>query len=196
MSHWGQDAHFLAHWELDEIGGDVAYDSAGRNHAAVMGDASWQPESGRVEGALQFDGIDDCLVAPFILDPVKQPFSAFAWIKGGQPGQTIISQQGAFGAWLSVDPTGALATGLTFPLPAVTSDMVVTDDRWHYIGLISDGSGMSLYVDNVEVARSDISPILPATGDLHIGAGMNLEPDSFWSGMIDDVRIYDRVVIP
>jgi hypothetical protein len=29
-----------------------------------------------------------------------------------------------------------------------------------------------------------------------IGAGNNLEAGSLWSGMIDDVRIYDRVVEP
>ena len=156
----------------------------------------WQRESGQIDGAVQLDGVDDYLAAPFILDPVKQPFSVFAWIKGGQPGQAIISQQGAFGAWLSVDAAGALATGLTFPMPPVVSDTIITDDQWHHIGLVSDGSGMSLYVDDVEVARSATSPILPATGDLQIGAGRNLESGTFWSGLIDDVRIYNRVVVP
>ena len=198
MSHWGQelDPNLLAYWKLDEAGGDFVHDSAAENHAAVMGDALWQPEGGQVDGALQLDGVDDYLAARFILDPVKQPFSAFAWIKGGQPGQTIISQKGGFGAWLSVDSAGALTCGLTFPMPAVTSNVVVTDDQWHRVGLVSDGAGMSLYVDNVEVARTPTSPILPANGDLQIGAGKNLEPDAFWEGLIDDVRVYDRVVVP
>jgi poly(3-hydroxybutyrate) depolymerase len=196
MSHWGQDAHFLAHWKLDETGGDVAYDSINENHAAVMGDPAWQRESGQIDGTLRFDGIDDYLTAPFILDPVKQPFSAYCWVKGGQSGQTIISQQGAFGAWISVDATGTLATGLPFPLPAITSDVVITDGLWHRVGLVSDGSGMSLYVDDVEVTRSDISPILPTNGDMRIGASNNLEAGTFFSGLIDDVRVYDRVVTP
>ncbi len=190
------DRTLIAHWTLDEVEGDIAYDSAGENDAVVMGAALWQPKGGHVDGALQFDGIDDYLSAPFLFDPTKQPFSVYAWIIGGQPGQTIISQQGAFGAWLSVDPAGTLATSLTFPLPPVTSNVVITDSLWHHVGLVSDGSGMSLYVDDVEAARSDTSPILPAIGDLQIGAGKNLEPDAFWSGMIDDVRIYDRVVVP
>ncbi|MFC1762599.1 LamG-like jellyroll fold domain-containing protein [Planctomycetota bacterium] len=33
-------------------------------------------------------------------------------------------------------------------------------------------------------------------GDLQIGAGNTLDPGTFWSGLIDDVRIYDRVVTP
>ena len=199
MDYWGQevdDPRLMALWRLDETDGDVAYDSAVVNDAVVMGDALWKPEGGQVGGALQLDGIDDYLTAPFILNPVKQAFSAYAWIKGGQPGQTIISQQGAFGAWLSAGSAGALSTGLTFPLPPVTSDVVITDDQWHHIGLVSDGSGTSLYVDDIEVTRSAASPILPANGDLQIGVGKNLEPGSFWSGLIDDVRIYDRVVEP
>jgi len=199
MSHWGQelpDPNLLGLWKLDETEGDIAYDSGAENDAVVMGDATWQPQDGQVDGALQFDGIDDYLAAPFILDPTKQAFSVYVWIKGGQPGQTIVSQQGAFGAWLSVDAAGTLSTGLTFPLPAVTSDVVITDGHWHHIGLVSDGSGISLYVDDTEVARSDVSPILPAYGDLQIGAGKNLEPGSFWSGLIDNLRIDSRVIVP
>ena len=192
----GQLAWLLAHWKLDEAEGEIAYDSARENDAIVLGEAIWQPNGGQVDGTLQLDGIDDYLAAPFILDPTKQPFSVYAWIKGGQPGQTIVSQQGAFGDWLSVDSAGAPATGLTFPLPALMSDVVITDDRWHHIGLVSDGSDLSLYVDDIEVTRSNTSPILPASGDLQIGAGKNLEPGTFWSGLIDDVRIYDRVLAP
>ncbi len=196
MSYWGHDFSLVAHWKLDETGDYVAYDSAADNDAVVVGGALWQPGSGQFNGALQFDGIDDFLIAPFILDPVKQAFSVYAWIKGGQPGQTVISQQGAFGAWLSVGPAGTLATSLTFPLPPVTSNVVITDDLWHRIGLVSDGSGISLYVDDAEVTRSDTSPILPANGGLQIGSDKNLEPGTFFAGMIDDVRIYDRAVTP
>jgi len=35
-----------------------------------------------------------------------------------------------------------------------------------------------------------------SAGGLYIGAGANLASGSFWSGLIDDVRIYDRVVKP
>jgi hypothetical protein len=196
MRDWGQDAHFMAHWKLDETGGDIAYDSVGENHAIAMGDPTWQRENGRIDGALEFDGIDDCLIAPFILDPKEQPFSVFAWIKGSRSGHTVISQQGAFGEWLSIDSIGALSTSLTFPLPPVTSSVVVTDGNWHRIGLVSDGSGISLYVDDMEVARSDTPPILPAGGGLQIGVGNNLEPGTFWLGLIDDVRIYTRAVTP
>ena len=31
---------------------------------------------------------------------------------------------------------------------------------------------------------------------LYIGAGKNLEPSSFFTGLIDDVRIYDQAIEP
>jgi len=35
-----------------------------------------------------------------------------------------------------------------------------------------------------------------STGGLYIGAGSGLGPGSFWKGLIDEVRIYDRAVKP
>ncbi len=35
-----------------------------------------------------------------------------------------------------------------------------------------------------------------STGSLFIGAGSTMSPASFWKGLIDDVRIYDRAVTP
>ena len=49
---------------------------------------------------------------------------------------------------------------------------------------------------NSEVARDTHTGLQKSQGDLVIGAGNNLDPGTFWSGMIDDVLIYDRAVTP
>jgi hypothetical protein len=64
------------------------------------------------------------------------------------------------------------------------------------VGLVRDGADLILYVDDVEVARGTIPSLAGSTGGLHIGAGKDLEPGTFWSGLIDDVRIYDQAVTP
>jgi hypothetical protein len=51
-------------------------------------------------------------------------------------------------------------------------------------------------VDDVEVARDTATNLDAAGGGLYIGAGSDLEPGTFWSGLIDDVRIYDRALTP
>jgi len=59
-----------------------------------------------------------------------------------------------------------------------------------------DGSQRILYVDDVEVARDTQGGLEGSVGGLYIGTGKNLAAASFWSGLIDDVRIYNRVVTP
>ena len=60
----------------------------------------------------------------------------------------------------------------------------------------TDGSSRILYVDDVVVAEDTLSGLTGASEGLRIGANSNLEAGSFWAGMIDDVRIYNRVVEP
>ena len=200
MEHYNQVVDVAAYYKLDETEGAVAYDSSGHYHDAnVIGDPNWQPYDGMVDGALEFDGIDDYVSTPFVLNPADGPFSVFAWIKGGLPGQTIISQ--ADGAnWLSANISdGALMTELKGggrTGSTLVSQTVITDDAWHRVGLTWDGTNRILYVDDF-IAAIDTQNTLPSSENgLYIGAGKGLEPGSFWSGIIDDVRIYDRVITP
>ncbi len=203
MSHWGQevyDPHLLAHWKLDEAEGMFAYDSAGENDGIVLGNPVWQPEGGQVSGALEFDGIDDVIIVDSVLNPEDGPFSVFAWVKDGAPGQTILSQQTGVN-WLQADSDGMLMTELTksggrTPNVALYSETVITDGNWHRIGFVWDGSQRTLYVDDTLVALDAQSNLAGSAGGLYIGTGKGSEPGTFWSGMIDDVWVYDRVVTP
>jgi hypothetical protein len=202
--HLFEDYRIMAHWMLDETEGQVAFDNVGENDATVMGDAVWHPAEGRVEGALQFDGMNGHVQTPFVLNPKEGAFSAFAWVKGGQPGQVILSQADGSN-WLGTDPVqGRLTTSLTqpegrfgLPTPALVSDVVVTDGLWHEIGLVWDGSDRILYIDGIEVARDFLSDgMRGAESGLYMGVGKDLAEGSFWTGLIDVVRIYDRAVEP
>jgi len=197
--HLFVDYRLVAHWKLDETDGDIAYDSnsIGGNDGICHGEPAWQPTSGMIGGALVFDGADDYVSTPFILDPAKGSLSLFAWIKGGAPGQVIISQTGGFGGtWLGTNSSeGKLMTGLSdMYFGELESESVITDGQWHHIGLVYDFDALHrhLYVDGVEVTvDSDYVAGVPSDGGLYIGAGKDLEPGSLFEGLIDDVRIYD-----
>jgi hypothetical protein len=198
MKYYNQVVDVAAYYKLDETEGLIAYDSSGNyNDAIVTGDPNWQPDDGMVDGALEFDGIDDYISTPFILNPADGPFSVFACIKGGLPGQVIISQADGVN-WLSTDTEGNLITELKGGRGAcdLLSDVLITDDEWHRVGFTWDGDYRILYVDDV-IAAIDTQGALPSSeGGLYIGAGKGLEPETFWTGLIDDVRIYDRVITP
>lgn len=196
---WSRDVSFLAHWKLDEKQGIVASDSVGGHDGTFVGDPNWQPIAGRIDGAILLDGVDDFLATSFVLNPAETAFSVFAWVKGGAPGQTILSQIGG-SAWLAAGaPDGALMTQLKSAGRGgkdLASSAVITDGDWRRVGLTWDGSTRTLYVDGARVAQDAQAGLGGATGGLHIGAGPNAEPSGFWSGWIDDVRIYTRAVEP
>ncbi|MFC1603678.1 LamG-like jellyroll fold domain-containing protein [Planctomycetota bacterium] len=193
----------VAYWRLDEAEGDIAYNSIGDNHGILIGNPTWQPDSGQVAGALQFDGIDDYVETDFVLNPTDGRFSVFAWIKADAPGQVVLSQIGGAN-WLSSDPSeGKLMTELgppvtRAPIPPMLSDVVITDDDWHHIGLVWYGSFRALYVDGANVAEDAIAltQLKSANGGLYIGTSKTLDAETFFSGMIDDVRIYDKALNP
>jgi len=196
----------VAHWKLDETEGDIAQDSTGQHDGTLNGDPQWQPLEGQVAGALELDGKDDYVETGFVINPADGAFSIFAWIKGGDPGQVIVSQESGVN-WLMADPVdGVLKTDLKEPAttgrgatpagPPLISPTVITDSYWHWVGFVRDGSNRILYVDDIEVARDTAENLESAGGGLHIGTGNAIEPGTYWSGLIDDVRIYNRVVIP
>jgi len=197
--HLFEEPGLIAYWKLDEIEGDIASDSANDNDGTVYGNLAWQPEGGMVDGALQLDGIDDYVNTPFVLNPADGKFSVFAWIKGGAPGQAVLSQAG-WARWLCADPSeGNLITELKGTGRGATellSQTIITDGDWHRIGLVWDGSHRTLYVDDAAVAEDTQTNLEGSYNGLYICAGTSMEQGSFWSGLIDDVRIYNRAVIP
>jgi L-ascorbate metabolism protein UlaG (beta-lactamase superfamily) len=195
---WSGDFTFVAHWKLDETQGARASDSAGNYDGTLVGGPVWQPTAGRIDGAIQFDGVDDFITTASVLNPSEGVFSIFAWVKDGAPGQTILAQIGGE-SWLLADASGALATQLKQSGRGgkdLVSAGTITDGQWRRVGLTWDGSARTLYVDDVEVARDTQAGLGGLAAGLRIGGGPSAEPDSFWSGWIDDIRIYTRVIVP
>ncbi|MHC4310533.1 MAG: kelch repeat-containing protein [Planctomycetota bacterium] len=192
------DSTLVAHWALDETEGMTAHDSANDNEDFVIGGAIWQPAEGMIGGALELDGIDDCIISSAGINSAYNPFSVIAWIKGGTPDRVVISQPGGVN-WLMVDAEGNLMTELKGSgrnAAPLLSQTFITDDQWHRIGFVWDGSKRMLFVDGISVAE-DIQDSLGFFGSgLYIGVGNDFAAGTFFSGLIDDVRIYNRVVSP
>jgi len=192
------DDTLVAHWPLNETEGMFASDSVGDNDAVVVGGAVWQPTSGQVDGALQLNGVDGCAITNPVLNPAAGPFSIIAWVKGGAPGQVVVSQQ-AISNWLAADTDGNLMTELKSSdehAGSLISETVITDGQWHRIGLVWDGSYRTLYVDDLAVAEDIQNNLVGSDSGLYLGCGKAMEPGTYWSGLIDDVRIYNRALIP
>jgi hypothetical protein len=198
--HLFEEPGLIAHWKLDETEGIIAQDNVGGNDAYLVGEPLWQPTGGMVGGAIGLDGVDDCVISDFVLNPTEKPFSVFAWVKGGSQGQVILSQIGG-STWLSIDSSdGNLITEIKAVgrggASTLRSEVNITDGSWHRIGLVWNGSNRILYVDDIEVARDTKAGLEGSNEGLYIGTGKVMEAGTFWSGLIDDVRIYNRAVNP
>ncbi len=193
------DPTLVAHWALDEIEGTIAYDGAGACDGRLLGAPVWQPAGGMVDGALHFDGVGDFILTSSIPNSIEGPFSVFAWIKGGAPGQVVISQRSGVN-WLCADTSeGNLMTelkGTGRDVAILPSQAVITDGNWHRIGLVWDGSYRTLYVDGITVAEDTLANLEVSENSLLIGTGNAMKSGTYWSGLIDDVLIYNRAVTP
>jgi L-ascorbate metabolism protein UlaG (beta-lactamase superfamily) len=196
---WGRDYSLTACYPLDEQSGGIVPDAVGSFVGTAKGNPAWQPTGGLMDGALQFDGSDDYVSTPFILDPSAGPFSVFAWVRGGQAGQCILSQIGGSN-WLSIDPvTGCFGTELKTTgrsAQPLWSTAIVTDGSWHRVGLVWNGTNRILYVDDAEVVRDSVATPASFKTGLSIGAGADFWATAFWSGLVDDVRIHLRAIRP
>lgn len=77
---------------------------------------------------------------------------------------------------------------------ALVSETLITDGQWHHIGFVYDIDTLHrrLYVDGFLVAEDEtVVSGMPSDGGLYIGASKNLNAGIFFSGLIDDIRIYN-----
>ena len=192
------DPRVIVNWKLDETEGMFAADSVGDNDAIVLGGIEWHPAGGQIDGALKLDGVSGYAIAGEVLNPADGPFSTIAWIKCDAPGKVVLSQQFASN-WLATDADGKLMTELKSSDPLaepLVSETVITDGQWHRIGLVWDGSHRKLYVDRVIEAEDTQVSLESSESGLNIGVGEMTQLGTYFSGLIDDIRIYNRVVSP
>lgn len=202
--NWLDDAPLIVYWKLDETEGNIAYESIAGINGILQGNPIWQPEGGKLAGAIEFDGLDDYVVTDFVRDPADGPFSIFAWIKTDTTGRAIISQADSSGTWrnwlYTNSPDGVLTTDLKTggrSGKSLISEFPVADDIWHHIGLVWDGSYRYLYADGLQITK-DESPIMnleASNGGLYFGSTA-IGTEDFFAGLIDDIRIFGGSIHP
>ncbi len=185
----------VAYYPLD---GDVM-DATGNGHdGTIMGDPKFVP--GIFGQALEFkaENRDYVKVAGYIPISGAGDRSVTAWIKTINTGGSIVSWGviQAQGKWvIKFSSKGQLR--LEIEGDAIKGNTRLADDEWHHIGVSFTNDGtpelgdVVLYADGVlqntqqRSLRIDTSP----TGDLEIGR--NLKNDSYFQGLIDEVKIFN-----
>jgi hypothetical protein len=200
----------LAHWKLDESSGTTAADSSGNNlNGTLSGDPLWQPTGGQIAGALKFDGVNDYVDCgnPSALN-IRDKISVACWIKVAsftKNWATILAKGNrSYRLSRSAGPASAgNGNSLHFAIAdwatqdvEVNGTVVVTDNEWHHVAAVYDGSQAAIYVDGVlDTAVAGSVPIGSNTYNVFIGE--NAEATGrYLNGLVDDVRIYNCALTP
>jgi len=78
----------------------------------------------------------------------------------------------------------------------VDSSVSVTDGKWHFMSATYDGTTMRIYVDGVQTGSgTSFSGNLPTqSGNVRVGADYQTTPGNFFTGSLDEVRVYNRAL--
>jgi len=203
-SGYGQiDDSMVLALSFDEGSGTDAHDSSLYGNNGKIDGAKWV-KNGRFNGAMEFDGAgtDVVVVAddPTLLLLEGGTLMAWSWImtESGHASwnRVIIKSADNSGTTNGYDFLFDRANGysIRFCVVACQSHFPMESDSWHHVAVTFDGETILVYADGENVSEiPQPGPTIDSTGfDLHIGNGAAF--DRPYHGILDEVRIFDRVL--
>lgn len=195
------DPNLVAWWKLDETSGLNAEDgSVNNNNGALTNMLGTEWTDGIIEGALDFDGINDYVDCgnDSIFDITGQ-ITITCWVNTSDCGNSQHNPYVGKG-----DHTYAIKHrsdnnieffiydgGWNSASYSVDSSF---NGQWHHLAGTYDGSEVKLYVDGqLQDTTSHTGSIDTDTYDLNIARNSE-ETGRFYEGAIDDIRIYSRAL--
>lgn len=187
--HDGSDSGAVSRWKFDNSSGSsTATDKWGSNDGTING-ATYTDDSIR-GNALQFDGSGDDIS----INGLTQ-FSAYSismWFKPDDAN----SSGSSFLAQLQENNNIQIYTGssspVTFRHDGTNTSMPYTDNQWHHLVGVWDGSKLYLYGNSQLQDSTSVSTTSSNNSQANIGSWNS--SSSYYAGKIDDLRIYNRAL--
>jgi YD repeat-containing protein len=193
----------VASYNFDEGSGTTLVDRTGRGYTGTVAGATWSA-SGRYGGALSFDGVNDLVTIADAADlDLTTAMTIEAWVRpvaGTSDWRTVLMKERPDGLCYALyadnaasRPSGYLRVGSSDA--QATGTAALAANTWAHLAMTYDGTIGRLYVNGTQVAT--VSPggaMTTSAGALVLGG--NSVWGEYFAGLIDDVRIYDRVLTP
>ncbi|MEU8902954.1 sialidase family protein [Streptomyces mirabilis] len=203
-------ARFTEDWLTPRRGPDPTTDDLARHAepAAVLGGA--RETAGVRGGALEFDGADDAVRLPYQdrLPLGTKDFTASLWFRyTATGGEQPLLWMGGIGTtqpqvWMRAEPAShritALITtrsGAAAPTSAsVRTASAYNDGQWHHLALRRGGGLLTLSVDGTAVVAADVPGSVSRNSPFGVHVGQRMDSRAYFTGAIDEVRVFDRVL--
>lgn len=192
----------VGYWRFEDPTGMTMTDSSGQgNHGTLVGKA--RRTLGKFGQGLDLDGATALVQVPHApdLNPGPSSFSLSIWVRNRKENEwfwnLFFKDDGKFQSYyyfaVGTKPRFEFSTGDA--KVTVDGKTGVNDNRWHHLVAVRNSpySGQ-LYVDGVLDSSASVAPsqqsTIRTTTPLIIGAGNG----NFYTGQIDDARIYNRAL--
>ena len=205
------DPSLVAWWRMESLEGSAGVlgvvDSTGVTQtlaACTEGMDCPVIAPGKIGNAAQFDGVTTMLSAASAPALIDSTFTIGAWFVVGSinvDGACVMTKglgTGIFNSWAAcLDST---ATPYYYTAQNTGPDTVnalspVTMGQWHYIAGTWDGTTKNLWLDGAIIATDMPGGIDFDTQSVRIGGDIDdNEPVTLLDGMVDEVRVYNRVL--
>ena len=199
------DPHLLGWWKLDDASGATAADSSKHDRKGTLqGGLSFDNDSapGRTGKALKFDGKEGFVqITGYKGVSGTAPRTLAAWIKTKTSKGEIVSWgAGDFGKmWIFGFIRGRV--GVTPKGGYLYMNDPTDDDAWHHVAAVVEEAKTPNLHDNVKLYRDGEPAPIHDIGLLDLwpvdtGSEQDVRIGSKFSGLIDEVRLYDRALSP
>ena len=194
----------IAHYPFN---GNANDESGNGYHGTVIGAMLTADRNNNAASAYEFDGTNDYISIGALDVPSWSAYTVSAWFLndgGGDTspgyGQKIIDKTIFWhDFYLSVHPDQGQLIYKTYEGGGdaiVDNSQSFRDGQWHHVLVKKNGSAGEMWVDGELVGISTNVRTVFSSGPLLVG--YSLSSDSFqrkyWSGKIDDIRIYNRAL--
>ncbi len=190
----------VAAYGFDEETGSQVFDSSTGTYDGVVEGATWSTE-GRYGSALSFNGNGDLVsVADAASLDLSSGMTIMAWINPSTAAgwRNVLMKQSNNGLSYALYASDDLGRRGSVYINTGVGDIsafgpTLPANTWTHLAATYDGSELILFVDGSKVTSAPVSgSLFNSSGPLQIG-GNNMWGEYF-SGLIDEVRIYNRAL--
>jgi glucose/arabinose dehydrogenase len=184
---------------FEETGGTTANDSSTANNNGAISGATGTA-SGKFGRALSFDGVNDRVDVPdsATLD-LTTGMTLEAWVKPTTNAgwrTAILKELGASDlAYALYTSDGGKPRGeiLTTAYSTAAGKAALTLNAWSHLATTYDGKNLRFYLNGTQISAKAVTGSMPTTANpLRIGG--NTIWGEYFSGLIDEVRVYNRAL--
>lgn len=200
LNLWANASGLVGYWNFNENSGSTAYDYSGNNNNGILINSPiWT--SGKVGNALSLNGsnnyvnINDSSSLNF---GSATDFTIEGWIKRNTTGSQFIFDKrsnSTAGYIFYFDTSNGLALQVNGN-NRYTNNTLIDTTSWHHVAISVDRDGyINSYLDGVSLKLlTNFNGNLDTTNQATIGGRSFTQPLYLLNGLIDEFRVYNRIL--